>query len=193
MRGKGRPAHKADNLAAICEPIVHKILEPRCLTTLWSCTACYRDSFTCTPFSPTHIFQVHVRSLSPTDVIDLDAPMLELAAELIRLQRRVFVFHSIFTRLKVFPAKVSDLSDNWVHSILFHSFTCDLRFMSSRGYVRPICTRIEFGRRFFSGVGNDKCNRNFWGETCWSRTAHPHYSVACISELVTVDGVWIGE
>jgi hypothetical protein len=44
--GKGRPAHKADNLTAICEPIVWKMWEPRCLTTLWTFSACYRDSFT---------------------------------------------------------------------------------------------------------------------------------------------------
>jgi hypothetical protein len=44
--GKGRPAHKADNLTAICEPIVKKMWEPRRLTALWATTACYRDSFT---------------------------------------------------------------------------------------------------------------------------------------------------
>jgi hypothetical protein len=43
--GKGRPARKADNLTAICEPIVYKIWEPRRLTTLWISTACYRDNF----------------------------------------------------------------------------------------------------------------------------------------------------
>jgi hypothetical protein len=41
--GKGQPAHKADNLTAIC---VKKMWEPRHLTTLWAFTACYRDSFT---------------------------------------------------------------------------------------------------------------------------------------------------
>jgi hypothetical protein len=49
--GIGRPARKADNLTAICEPIVCKILEPRRLTTLWASTACYRDSVT---FLPLH-------------------------------------------------------------------------------------------------------------------------------------------
>jgi hypothetical protein len=44
--GKGRPARKAYNLAAICEPIVQKIWEPRRLATLWTSTACYRDTFT---------------------------------------------------------------------------------------------------------------------------------------------------
>jgi hypothetical protein len=44
--GKGRPACKADNLTAICEPTVWKIWEPRCLTTVWAFTVCYRDSFT---------------------------------------------------------------------------------------------------------------------------------------------------
>jgi hypothetical protein len=44
--GKGRPARKADNLTAICEPIAWKIREPQCLTTVWVSTACYRDSFT---------------------------------------------------------------------------------------------------------------------------------------------------
>jgi hypothetical protein len=43
---KGRPTRKADNLTAICEPIVYKMWEPRRLTTLWAFTACYRDSFT---------------------------------------------------------------------------------------------------------------------------------------------------
>jgi hypothetical protein len=32
--GKGRPARKADNFTAICEPIVWKMWEPRRLTTL---------------------------------------------------------------------------------------------------------------------------------------------------------------
>jgi hypothetical protein len=43
--GKGRPARGADNLTAICEPSVLKMWEPRRLTTLWTFTACYRDSF----------------------------------------------------------------------------------------------------------------------------------------------------
>jgi hypothetical protein len=44
--GNGRPAHKAHNFTAICEPIVWKMWEPRRLTTLWTSTTCYRDSFT---------------------------------------------------------------------------------------------------------------------------------------------------
>jgi hypothetical protein len=32
--GKGRPARKADNLSAICEPIVQKMWEPQHLITL---------------------------------------------------------------------------------------------------------------------------------------------------------------
>jgi hypothetical protein len=44
--GKGRSARKADNLTAICEPIVQKMWEPRRLTTLWASTARYRHSFT---------------------------------------------------------------------------------------------------------------------------------------------------
>jgi hypothetical protein len=45
--GKGRPTHTADNLTAICEPIVLDTMwEPRRLTTLWAFTACYRDNFT---------------------------------------------------------------------------------------------------------------------------------------------------
>jgi hypothetical protein len=43
---KGRPAREADNVTAICEPIVQKMWEPRRLTTLWASTACYRNSFT---------------------------------------------------------------------------------------------------------------------------------------------------
>jgi hypothetical protein len=44
--GKGRPARKANNLTAICEPIVYKTWEPRSLATLWASKACYTDSFT---------------------------------------------------------------------------------------------------------------------------------------------------
>jgi hypothetical protein len=57
--GKGRPACKANNLTAICEPIVYKMWEPRRLTILWVSTACYRDNFTFffllfyTPYSDT--------------------------------------------------------------------------------------------------------------------------------------------
>jgi hypothetical protein len=43
--GKARPARKADNFTAICEPNVYEMWEPRPLTTLWAFTACYRDSF----------------------------------------------------------------------------------------------------------------------------------------------------
>jgi hypothetical protein len=44
--GKVRPTRKADNLTAICEPIVWNMWEPRRLTTLWVFTASYRDNFT---------------------------------------------------------------------------------------------------------------------------------------------------
>jgi hypothetical protein len=43
--GKGRWAHQADNLTAICKPTVYIMREPLCLTTLWDSMACYRDSF----------------------------------------------------------------------------------------------------------------------------------------------------
>jgi hypothetical protein len=45
---KGRPERKADNLTAICEPIVYKMWEPQHPTTLWASSACYRDIFTFT-------------------------------------------------------------------------------------------------------------------------------------------------
>jgi hypothetical protein len=47
--GKGRLAHKADNLTAKCEPVIKKMWEPRRLTTLWARMSCYRDSFTFSP------------------------------------------------------------------------------------------------------------------------------------------------
>jgi hypothetical protein len=37
--GKGRPACRADNLTAICGPIVWKIWEPQRLATLWASRA----------------------------------------------------------------------------------------------------------------------------------------------------------
>jgi hypothetical protein len=39
LAGKGWPAHKADNLTAMCEPIVYKMWEPRRLTSLLTPTA----------------------------------------------------------------------------------------------------------------------------------------------------------
>jgi hypothetical protein len=44
--GEGRPALKADNLTAICEPIFYKMWELQHLTTLWVSTSRYRDTFT---------------------------------------------------------------------------------------------------------------------------------------------------
>jgi hypothetical protein len=44
--GKGRPEGKADNLTAICEPIVKQIKDPRRLTTLWASMACHKYNFT---------------------------------------------------------------------------------------------------------------------------------------------------
>jgi hypothetical protein len=60
--GEGRPARKADNLTAICEPIVHKMWEPQHLTTLWVSTARYRDTFT-----PTFIGRSPLSVLRRTD------------------------------------------------------------------------------------------------------------------------------
>jgi hypothetical protein len=56
--GKGRPARKADNLTAICEPIVQKMWGAWRLTTLWAFTACYRDSFTFSFISSIYTFLV---------------------------------------------------------------------------------------------------------------------------------------
>jgi hypothetical protein len=44
--GKSRPASKADNLTAICQPTVDKMWEPRRLKTLWISTAFYFTTFT---------------------------------------------------------------------------------------------------------------------------------------------------
>jgi hypothetical protein len=46
LGSRARPARKADNLTAICEPIVYTMWDPRRLTPLYTSTACYRDSFT---------------------------------------------------------------------------------------------------------------------------------------------------
>jgi hypothetical protein len=44
--GKVGPAREADNLTAICEPIVLKMWESQRFTTLQAFMSCYRDSFT---------------------------------------------------------------------------------------------------------------------------------------------------
>jgi hypothetical protein len=46
LGGKKRPARKADNLTAVCEPIAYKMWEPRRLMNLWASTSCCSDSFT---------------------------------------------------------------------------------------------------------------------------------------------------
>jgi hypothetical protein len=46
LGGKGRPARKAANLIAICEPIARENVGASATRTLWVSTACYRDSFT---------------------------------------------------------------------------------------------------------------------------------------------------
>jgi hypothetical protein len=46
LGGEGRPARRADNLAAIYEPIVEKMWERQHLTALWAFAACCRDTFT---------------------------------------------------------------------------------------------------------------------------------------------------
>jgi hypothetical protein len=43
--GYARPVRKADILTTIREHFVYKMWEPRRLTTVWTSTACYRDSF----------------------------------------------------------------------------------------------------------------------------------------------------
>jgi hypothetical protein len=64
--GNGQAARKADNLTAICEPIVKKnVWEPRRLTTLWVSTACYRDRFTIFPFHST-IYSLHNNVINQT-------------------------------------------------------------------------------------------------------------------------------
>jgi hypothetical protein len=43
---RARPVLRADNLTAICEPIVYTMWDPQHLTALWASKACYGDSFT---------------------------------------------------------------------------------------------------------------------------------------------------
>jgi hypothetical protein len=45
LRSKARQAHKANNLTAICVPVIYKMLEPRRLRAIWTSTARYTDSF----------------------------------------------------------------------------------------------------------------------------------------------------
>jgi hypothetical protein len=55
---KGRPACKADNLIAVCEPTLYKTWEPRRLTTLWASMASYTGSFTsCVPRSSSGVMR----------------------------------------------------------------------------------------------------------------------------------------
>jgi hypothetical protein len=44
--GKALPAHRSDNIGAICELIVYKILLSGRFTTLWDSMTCYKETFT---------------------------------------------------------------------------------------------------------------------------------------------------
>jgi hypothetical protein len=46
LGNRARPVRKADDLSAICEPIVYTMWDPRHLRTLQASAACYGDSFT---------------------------------------------------------------------------------------------------------------------------------------------------
>jgi hypothetical protein len=46
LGSKARLVRRADNLTAICEPIVYTMWDPQHLTTLSASKACYGDSFT---------------------------------------------------------------------------------------------------------------------------------------------------
>jgi hypothetical protein len=50
-----RPVHKADNLTAICETIVHIMWKPRRLTALLAYPACYRALLFVIPFEETPV------------------------------------------------------------------------------------------------------------------------------------------
>jgi hypothetical protein len=41
LGSRARPEHRADDAAAICEPVVWTLWDPQHLTTLWTSTACY--------------------------------------------------------------------------------------------------------------------------------------------------------
>jgi hypothetical protein len=63
--GEGRPAHKADNLTAMCEPIVYKMWEPQHLTALRVSTARYRDTFTFTLLYKGWVY-LHIKNMFPS-------------------------------------------------------------------------------------------------------------------------------
>jgi hypothetical protein len=60
--GKGRPVRKADNLTAICKPIIQKMWDPRRLTILRASTTCYRGS--CIFFFSGWKAGVHIRAVA---------------------------------------------------------------------------------------------------------------------------------
>jgi hypothetical protein len=50
LGSRARPVRRAENLAAICEPVVWTMWDPHNLTTIQAFPACYGDSFTFTSF-----------------------------------------------------------------------------------------------------------------------------------------------
>jgi hypothetical protein len=80
--GKKRPARKAHNLTAICEPIVYKMCEPRPLRTLWASTASYKDGFISTlPF---------IDKLDDCDLLNYLTEMSKRAC--VRMKLKMFAF-----------------------------------------------------------------------------------------------------
>jgi hypothetical protein len=61
LGSRERPVRRAENLAAICEPIVQAMWDPQHLTTLQASAARYSNSFT---FTFTSVLKVTADSLS---------------------------------------------------------------------------------------------------------------------------------
>jgi hypothetical protein len=60
LGSRTRPVRRADNVTAICEPIVYTVLDPRHLTSLQASSACYGDSF----YNVELQLRIHLRCVS---------------------------------------------------------------------------------------------------------------------------------
>jgi hypothetical protein len=133
LGGKGWPARKADNLTAICEPIILKLWEPRRITNLWASTSCYRERFTFLP-----IFTVPRMSINHIEITALDGPSLASTHRLRHKRARNIIMVHRLHRLNKGNVTVAVKPHSKLKSRLSVSFSRALYFLTLIGLVSQV-------------------------------------------------------
>jgi hypothetical protein len=139
---KERPARKADNFTAICEPTVYKMWQPRRLTTLWASTACYWDSFTITY----KLSKLYVFSLGENGVrrFDFDRKTSNLCSiSLYKLSERLQRFSQFDSNTGKQVIRTGKFITSRIFAGALYSFTLSLGQREHQSIGRHVFRKIE--------------------------------------------------